>query len=160
MDPVAAFEAIWTPMPFCSAKWLWNYLDAFWITDLHVKQIFPHYLPWKVCLCIFDKWGRWCRSALHHILLVLIFSRRLSEESLTQAVASPGDDAAERTRLATSSLCSVSFAVLAGTKSSKNLPVTEVSSSHNECKHRANLLSKKMPSYAVTLEIWTDKKRD
>lgn len=49
-------------------------------------------------------------------------------------------------------LSSVSFAVLAGTKSSKNLPVTEVSSSHNECKHKANLLSKKMPSYAVTLE--------
>lgn len=49
-------------------------------------------------------------------------------------------------------LSSVSFAVLAGTKSSKNLPVTEVSSSHNECKHRANLLSKKMPSYTVTLE--------
>lgn len=49
-------------------------------------------------------------------------------------------------------LSSVSFAALAGTKSSKNLPVTEVSSSHNECKHRANLLSKKMPSYTVTLE--------
>ena len=50
---------------------------------------------------------------------------------------------------------SMSFAVLAGTKSSKNLPVTEVSSSHNECKQGANLLSKKMPSYTVTLETRT-----
>lgn len=93
---------------FCSAKWLWNCLDAFSVSDLHVKQIFPDYLPWKLYLCIFDKWGRWCRSTcgLHHILVVLIFSGRLSEESLTQAVASPGDDAAAGTRLAASSqLC-------------------------------------------------------
>lgn len=45
--------------------------------------------------------------------------------------------------------------MLAGTKSSKNLPVTEVSISHNECKQGANLLSKKMPSYMVTLETRT-----
>lgn len=45
--------------------------------------------------------------------------------------------------------------MLAGTKSSKNLPVTEVSSSHNKCKQGANLLSRKMPSYTITLEIRT-----
>lgn len=44
--------------------------------------------------------------ALRHILVVLIFSQRLSEDSLTRAVASPGDDAAEGTGLAASSqLC-------------------------------------------------------